>query len=415
MSELKLNSISSDILEARDINTDEKIKVNSTDGSTSEDVYRSSIVSTGRLVACEYFGNKLKGYKTKLNSETGTLAEIDKSHKEAKLMYCATLTNRLYGKPAPKDFKEVKNNRDYATDEIFLRVMAQIDKEVLTPLFFSILDDVGMGLMRWESVGLGQTKEIDIKSNDVFLFEDTAIGSSKSASNNYLYKKSVFLNTKSYSTNVKIKWYDDVVNGEAGDYYAAIMGGMWNKIYAKLMGAMKLAVNNTAYVPSALTASTYTTQNWIKLTDLLAAANGVRVDDLVAIGTRSALSNLLPVDGQGGAITGLQYGLGERWFENAFLPRAASVDLMPISPVVVPGTQNNEILTIDTGDDIYILAKGAYKPMVGIYAEGSPMELTLTPDKTADLTINMNVTAFFDIAPLFASKVAVMTSVYPSE
>lgn len=406
---LKLNSIPSSVFKS--FNDESQVKTN------SEVITRKSIVETGRLVACEYFGNKLKGYQSKINSVMGSdvsLADLDKQHRDAKLMFCATKANEFAGKEAPKSIDEVRKNASYFKDDVFLKVMAAIDKDVIEPLAFSILDDVGMGLMQWTPAELGKSTEIEIKSNDVFLFEDGAWGSSRSTSKNYLYSHSVYLTPKSYTCNATIKWYQDIVNGEAGRYYAAIMGGMWNKIYAILMGNLKKAISN-GYIPTALSADTYTTQNWLKLTDLVAAANGVQISDLVAIGTRASLNNVLPVDGTGGAIVGMQYGLGEKWFGDGYLPRAGEVDLMPVSPVIVPGTQNSTLATIDTEDNIYILAKGAYAPMRGVVAEGSPITLTATPSQTADFTIDINVTALFEIAPLFASKVAVMESVYPAD
>ena len=120
-------------------------------------------------------------------------------------------------------------------------------------------------------------------------------------------------------------------------------------------------------------------------------------------------------------MTGLQYGLGEAWFYNGYLPKAAGVDLFPVTPAIVPGTQNSTLDTIDTGDNIYILAKGLYRPLVGARYEGTPITLTATPSGgngyaqgTADFTIDINVTATLDIQPVFASKVGVITSVYPT-
>jgi hypothetical protein len=49
--------------------------------------------------------------------------------------------------------------------------------------------------------------------------------------------------------------------------------------------------------------------------------------------------------------------------------------------------------------------------MRGVYADGNPIMLTATPSETADFTIDINVGALFDIAPLFASKVGVITDV----
>ena len=425
---LRLNSIPAKVFEAQETQN-EKVKLNSASGSTIE-ISRKEIVSTGRLVACEYIGNlvnknpmSIEKYTSRINGANFTYGELSKKHNEKKLLFCAAKVCQMTGEDAPKTFEDFKKvHVNFAQDAQFLKVMAAIDREILSPIFFDVMDAVAMGLMQWEPVGFGATKEITVRSNDVFRWEDSSWGSGKSTSKNYLYAKTVTLTPTVRSCNFTIKWYQDIVSGDAGEYYAALMLGLYNKEYAILMQGLKNAVGGTNqnYIPAGLTADTYTTQNWIRITDLVAAANGVRVDNLMAIGTRSALSNLLPVDGTGGAIVGLQYGLGEQWFTNGYLPKASGVDLFPVTPAIVPGTQNSTLDTIDTGNNIYILAKGLYKPMYGVYMEGSPITLTATPggtgnaQGTADFTIDINAGAMFDIKPVFASKVGVVTSVYPT-
>lgn len=407
---LKLNSIPQNVFEA-----------NETPDIKFADISRKDVVSTGRVIACEYIGSELfkagkEAYNSRLKDGKADYATLSRAHQDKKLLFCAAQANKMMGKEAPRSIDEVKKNPSYARNDIFLRTMAEIDKDVLQPLFFNVLDSVSMGLMQWDSAEMGRTTEIEIGSNDVFFFEDSAFGSGRSTSKNYLYKDSITLTPKMYSCNATIKWYSDIVNGDAGRYYAAIMNGMYNKIYAMMLNGLKTAVSGGKYIPAGLTAETYSTANWIAISDLVAAANGVSVDNLLAIGTRSALSNLLPVDGTGGQISGLQYGLGAEWFKNGYLPKAGGVDLLAVTPVIVPGTQNSTLDRFDTGNDIYIVAKAGYgyAPMRGVYAEGSPIILTASPSQTADFTIDINVGALFDIKPLFASKIGVIKSVYPS-
>lgn len=424
---LKLNSIPASVFDARETNN-EKVKLNSASGGVRE-ISRKDIVATGRLVACEFIGglinkskNTIEKYNSRIDGAKFSYSDLAQKHKEKKLLFCAAKVCNLTGEDAPatfEDFKKVHVN--FAQDKDFLKVMAAIDREIITPIFFDVMDAVGMDLMQWEPVPFGGTKQLTVKSNDVFIWEDGSWGSGRSTSKNYKYAKTVTLNPTMRECNFTIKWYQDIVAGDAGDYYASLMLGLYNKEYAILMKNLNDAVSGGKYIPAGLTASTYTTQNWIKITDLVAAANGVRVDNLMAIGTRSALSNLLPVDGTGGAITGLQYGLGEQWFTNGYLPKAGGVDLFPVTPVIVPGTQNSTLQTIDTGNNIYVLAKGLYKPMYGAYMEGTPIVLSATPGGgnaeaygTADFTIDVNAGATFDIKPVFATKVGVVTSVYPT-
>lgn len=424
---LKLNSISSNLFTAKDT-YNEQVKLNSANGSAIGVIDRRDVIASGRIVACEFMGQIINSnkyaeekYKSRLNSNI-RYEDFSRKHTEKKLLYCAGQVAKTLGTQAPTTMQELKANSMLAQNGLMLQVLAEIDREILTPIFFDVINDVGMGLMQWEALPFGGTKEITVQSNDVFLFEDSAWGSGKSTSKNYLYAQTITLTPKIYSANATIKWYQDIVAGDAGRYYAAIMLGMYNKIYAKNIAALNTAIGTPGtgnqYIPQGLTAATYSTQNWIQIGDLVAAANGVTVDRLMAVGTRSALSNVLPVDSTGGAITGLQYGLGEAWFYNGYLPKAGSVDLFPVSPVIVPGTQNSSLNTIDTGDNIYILAKGLYKPMYGVYMEGTPITLTATPggtgnaQGTADFTIDINVGATMDIKPVFASKVGVIKSAY---
>lgn len=414
---MKLNSLPQTIFDAANPNgkdiADTVLRVNSAELS------RNDIITSGRLVACEWLGNRLneskryigEKYTTRLNDAKMDYATLAKMHADQKFMFCATMAYREVGKEPPKNVETAKKDIGLWNNSTFWRTAAAIDRDVLDPIFFNIFDSIGGRLLQWEQAPIGRTTEIEIRSNDVFIFEDSSWGSGRSTTKNYLYSKSVTLTPKAYSCNATIKWYQDVVNGDPGRYYAALYRGMWNKVYAILMSGMKTAVASTDYVPSGLTFATYTSSNWLQACTLVAAVNGVTRNDLMAIGTAQALSNVLPTDGTGGAIAGLQYGLGEEWFTRGFMPNCAGVDLLEVAPVVVPGTQNSTLDTIDTGESIFILPKGGvgYAPMYGVYAEGTPITLVATPSETANFTIDINVGAFFDIKPVFASKVGVIT------
>lgn len=408
---LKINSIPVSAFDASGL---EDIKVR----ANGKEISRRDIVSVGRLVATEYVGSRLNQrpnsdkYVSRLNgADYGTLSQ---KHRDDILLFCASIANKAVGKEAPASVEDVRNDISYSRNETFLRTLAAITKDVIQPLVFRFYDDVSAGgLMQWEPIPLGGTKEIEIRSNDVFLFEDSSWGSGRSASYNELYAKTITLNPKMYACQAKIKWYQDVVNGDPGYYYAAIMNGMYNKIFAIFMRKLTTAAANTAYIPAGLTASTYTTANWNKITTLVAAANGVRREDLLAFGKIDVLSKVLPTDGTGGAITGLQYGLGEEWFRRGFLPNAAGVQLLEVQPVIVPGTQNSSLDTIDTGSNLFIAAKGGYgyAPIYAGYYEGSPILLDMTPSETADFTIDIDCGAMFDVKEVFGSKVGVITNI----
>lgn len=412
---LKLNTLSNTVFDAAGVGED--ITIVAQDGTK---VSRRDLISAGRLCATEYTGLNLAGrpdvkedFRSRLNNKAEYSA-FSHDVSDKMLLFCAAMANKADGRPAPASVAEVKKNANYARNEAFLRALAAISVDVLEPIYATVMSDVAMGgLMQWEPIPFGGTKEINIKSNDYFRFEDSAPGSARSASYNRLSAKTITLSPKFYTTQAKILWYQDIVNGDAGRYFAAIMRGMWNKIYAIFIGQLVAATSNTALVPSALTVSTYTTANWNSLTTKVAAVNGVTRSDLLAFAEIGPLSKVIPTDGLGAAMLGMQYGLGERWFREGFLPNAAGVSLLEIVPAVVPGTQNSTVDTIGLGSSIIVTAKGGYgyAPIFAGYYDGSPMVLELTPDKTGDLTIDLTATAMFDIKPVVASKIGVMTSV----
>ena len=122
---------------------------------------------------------------------------------------------------------------------------------------------------------------------------------------------------------------------------------------------------------------------------------------------------MLPTDGTGAAVVGLQYGLGEEWFRRGYLPNASGVQLLEVDPVIVPGTQNSTLDTIGLGDSIYITAKAGfgYAPIYAGYYEGTPLTVTMTPSETADFTVDINTQAMFDVKAVFGSKIGVITDV----
>ena len=129
----------------------------------------------------------------------------------------------------------------------------------------------------------------------------------------------------------------------------------------------------------------------------------------MAFGTLSALSNVLPTTGVGAAAAGIQGMIGVEWVRDGFIGNVAGVDLVEYNLAVVPGTQNYDpkFLSLDEDDDenIYIIPRIGYAPMVGATAIGSPITITFTPEQTADMTINISETLVFDIAPAFSQKI----------
>lgn len=376
-------------------------------------ISRNDLIASGRLCAAEYMGKNLSAMRKNKDFTASLSAEdysaLSKGHIEKKMIYCAAKAYAVLGKSAPESLAQVQQDTALRSNPTFLRTLAEIDREVITPLFYEVISDVTEPLMEWTPAAMGRTKEIIVRSNEAFLFEDTSFGASRSSTLNYLYNDTITLTPKPRACQAKMNWYQMVsIDGgmDAGYYYAAIMQGMYSKIMAMFTNALTTAAANTQYVPSYLQFTGYNSANWANATTMVAAANGVRRESLFAYGAFQALQQVLPSGTPSDAA--LTYGLGEEWLKNGFIGMAGRVPLIEVTPSIVPGTVNTTGTTIFPTDEIFIAARAGdgLAPMHGVYAEGSPIEVEWEPRDAADFSLTLTVTALFDLAPVFASKVA---------
>lgn len=413
---LKLNSIPNTLFSYK-----ANAKDDQTIGTGENKISRNKIIATGRLCTVEYLGNALSGgkaekYKSRLNGFDGDYAALSKAHMDQKLVFCATMAYQSVGRSAPESAEAVKKDNSVWRDPVFLRTMAAIDQEIVSPLLFDVASDLNGMVLDLQSVPMGSTKEIVVESNEAFLWEDGAVGASHSATRNYLYNDVVTLSPKAYHCAGRIKWYQDIVNDDgrgAGRYYLAIIRGLQSKIHALTAQAFLSAANSTSgYVPSYLYFTGYSAANWASARTAAAVANGVRPGDLMAFGRLNALQAVLPTGTPSDAA--LTWGLGEEWFKNGFIAMNAGIPLYEVLPAMVPGTVNSTGTMIGLPDDqLYITARmGAGRaPVQGVIAEGWPITLEYTPDTTADFTIYINMTTLMDIKPVFANKIAIIDDV----
>lgn len=396
---LKLNSVSNDAF-----------KVNGADTKMGR-ISRNDLIATGRAIAMEYNGRlsnqirKNEDYSPKM--EDIRYSNLSAKHKEKLLMFCAAQAYAVQGKSAPENFAEVQNDLSLPRDRTFLATLAGISREVITPLLPYTIANMGGLLMEATTVPLGQTKEITVHSNDIFLFEDSSWGASRSSTLNYLYDDTITLNPHPYTCRATIKWFQMVGNDvDIGWYYNAIMGGMYSRIMANYIGAIMTIADDTRYVPDYLSFDTYNSQNWAEAIVAVSTANGIPRDQLMAFGDYRDLQKVLPLGTPSDAA--LTYGLGMEWMRNGFLAVVGGVPLFDVDPAMVPGAVNT------TGDMLgmkgLILISGrigrAYAPIYTAFADGSPLVIEMEPRETGDTSLYIDCTAVMDTKIVMGSKVA---------
>lgn len=389
------------------------IKVCSADGEATLRLSRDEIIAQDRLATVEYFGhsaNQDKASLVKYSSRIGDgYDDLQKRAWDETVLFCAAMANKSVGKEPYSNMEEVARDKALYTNATFWNTLEAISTEVIEPIFPAVMDVATSRLIEWRDGRLGYSQVVDILSNDFFLFDDDSWGSVSSKPYQYLYKAQIALTPKPYTAKTKIKWYQDIVGGEAGRYFAAFALGARSKMYAMVMGGFKKAVANTKYIPASNILPSFSKENWNKAVMAAAALNGVTRNQLVALGTLDALSNILPTIGTDGAVAGIQGMMGDELVRNGFFANVSGVDLIEAGLAVVPHTQNYDPKYISLDDEdqsnVYIFAKNGRAPMIGAIAEGSPITITYTPGKTADMSIDISMSLVLDVQPAFSSKV----------
>lgn len=408
----RLNSISNSLF-AYKTNTADVIKLNGANGKV-RNLNRDEIISGCRLATLEYFGKLSETDKenvVKFNSKLGEkYNSFQKGIWEDTVLYCAALANKTVGIEPYTSMEQVSADRSLYKNETFWKALAYISQEVITPLFPEVIPAATEKLIDWgANTRRGESRIVEIGSNDFFVFDDDSWGSVSSKPYQYLYKAQIAITPKPYTAKTKIKWYQDIVGGEAGRYFEAFMRGAYGKMYAVIISKFKTALGNAKYMPEGFKFDSYSQDNWNNAIMLLEAVNGVRRDQIMALGNLSSLSKVLPTVGTPAVAAGIQGMIGEEWVRNGFLANVAGVDLIESSLGVVPGTQNYNPKFIGLDDKIYLMAKVGRAPMAGAMAEGSPITIDFTPRETADMTIDISETIVFDIAAAFSSKMVEIT------
>lgn len=411
---IKFNSVNPDIF---NVNSDE---------FTRDSKERANIITCGRLLMMERNGrasNALRTLEQKTAEYSPVLAEngensyaaTNRNLQHKMMLYAARLACERTGELPPADYGDFyKNQRRFLSNPDFLRVLSGIVRDIITPVLPVTMSNALGWLAETVSVPIGQTYELDVMSNDIFLFEDDSWGASRSKPSNYLYSYPITLNPTLRTAKVTIKWYQLVGNdADLGRFFNSIAAGMYSKITALWTNAMVSAADNTFFVPTNLQ-FTNTSANWVTAAKRVAMVNGTKYRNVVAFGDPSALTKALPSGVVNASTVNLDAALstllGVEWAKYGFLGEYMGINLMPIENAIVPGTQNTTITEVIPTDKIWLAATTGYKPIYVGIEEGTPITIELEPSKTADMTIDILVSISIDAVPVVASKIAVITA-----
>ena len=376
---------------------------------------REKLVALGRVLMMEANGrayNKIR--KNQAYAERMTVDEYSKTNENTRnrvMLFCAERADQIEGREKPQDYTAfLSRSREYATNPTFLRTLSGIVRDIVRPMLPYVMSNALDELAQMVNVPFGQTYEITVGSNDVFLFQDSSWGASRSVPENTLYEYPITLNPSPRSASATVKWYQLTANdADFGLWLNAIYAGLYSKIMAMWNSAMTAAASNTFFVPSYLTFGSFTSANFNAAAELVSTVNHVPVSGLISYGRWPVLAKALPTStAQDAALT---YMLGREWMDNGYMGTIQGVRSFALTNAMVPGTQNTTGSLVISDSKIYLAAsKGnGYAPVYIGFEDGSPIVLEMEPHETADMTLNVNVTASLDVKAVFGTKLAVIT------
>ena len=382
---------------------------------------RADIVTQGRLLMMERNGrdtNALRVLEKKPTEYTAMLteqgySEMNRDTKERLFLYAAARTCSVSGEVAPADYQDfLKNQKKFMSDRTFLKVLAGIIRDIITPVLPITMSNALGYLAETVNVPLGETYELDVASNDIFAFEDDSWGASRSKPSNYLYTRTTTLNPTPRTCKVTIKWYQMVGNDvDLGRFFNSIAAGMVSKITALTMVQMANAVTD-GLIPSNLQ-FTNTSANWVTAAARVSALNGTGYYNTIAIGHPSALTKALPSGMINASSVNLDAALatmlGVEWARYGYLGEYMGVRMMPLVDAIVPGTQNTSMISLVPNDKVWMMASNGLKPVYIGMEDGTPIEIQLDPRETGDMTLDIITTMSIDAKAVFGSKLAQIT------
>ena len=411
MAKLSLNSIPSEVF-----------MVNAAD-TTNQSQTRADIVGLGRLLAYEYARRGTEVMRRANNSaldipeavlSATEYRQTNEKFRAEAMMFAATKVCEATGQEAPSNFEELKRNgRRYAGNKQFYNVLQGIFQDVITPILPAVYSEAVDIFAETVEVGFGETYAVSVDSNDIPIFQDTAWGAQRSIPRNRLYAKDFTLNPQPRSCMLTAKWVQLVSNGwDFGRFFANLTAGMYAKTMGLWNAAMTAAASDTALIPSGLKYN-FSAQNWVTLANKLAAVNNTRISNMIGFGGAVALSKVLPLQSTGSTNVNMDAAimtlLGADYVRAGYLGEYMAVRLMPLTDVVIPGTQNGDVTTMLPADKIWMMAGNGRKPLTIAYNPEGGITFEMDPLQTGDFEIGINMTYCIDSVAIFASKIGLVT------
>lgn len=407
-----------------------KISLNSVSPSTFEFKgenlqSREAIVAEGRTL---FYEHARKGQKAiYAASKRGELnmdgALSDKAYKKLNeafqadhLLYCAKKAAEVTGENAPETMEEFrKNGMAFYRNSTFLKVLQGLYMEIVRPILPAVYSEAVSTFADVVEVGFAETYALSIESSDIPIFQDSAWGASRSVPANRFYARDLTLNPQPKTAEIRMKWHQLVGNNQDfGAFFANLAAGMYAKTMGMFSAMLTAAASDTSLIPSGLK-NTFSSLNWVRLANKIAAVNNTSLANVIAYGGAVALAKVLPTQATGSSNADMDAALamllGRDYLRDAQLGEFMGVRLMPLQDAVVPGTQFGNVSTVLSESYVWLMASNRRKPLTIAYNSYTPIQIELQPVETnGAFEFIVNLSIALDACSVFASKVGLITT-----
>ncbi|MHC1722452.1 MAG: hypothetical protein AB9836_04505 [Aminipila sp.] len=297
-----------------------------------------------------------------------------------------------------EDFKDPALFRDTA----FLKALSAVMRDVVNPITPAAMSDMVGKFMKVTTIGYKDNYEIDITSNAIFNFYETAWGVNYGVPQ-YLYADTIKADPQPIEATAKINWYQTIISrGDMGEIFNAISEGLLAYGMGRFQQVFKKASANPQFVPAPYKATAYSSANFLRVAQNVGIANRSKVS---CFGMLPALGCVLPE-----VASNLRDGISAEWCKAGYISNYKSVDLYELQNAFVPNTVNTTAQHVVEDDVLWIAGTNSKAP-VEMVLEGGKIMTELEPGKTADMTSVVTIKASADVIPVFGSRMGVITNV----
>lgn len=299
----------------------------------------------------------------------------------------------LYEKDGVKCFNNPQVRGDATVMSRFNAVIAEIINAI--PMA-AVSEKYEEWLGEFRQIGFGDTARFILDANDLFFVEELADGVQRGVVQP-LYNDEITVNPVNRNITTAVKWYQ-IATGKMdwGKFAVKVAQSFDAYVFAMIYNCMGTLVADLG----PYTAAGFSDDNWVKLVQLVSAANGGA--GVYAIGTLGALSKVYP------QTVGLQYGLGEEIAKVGYLNRFKGATLVPVEQVMVPGTINTTAMLALDDNKIYFVSAGVSKPVKVVF-EGNVYVHQWEGYNAADAEYKMSVNMHIGCKAVLGPKVGALT------